>query len=279
MEFTRPLPLTDLIGRLGERSPITAVIASKEWRDVPPGLRNRAFWISGVEAARVLQGGRNFIDEYLRGAIDPATGQLLTGSRAQFVSKMRAWMAENGMELSGQNAGLRDPTSFRRLELVFDVQTKQLHDYGAWREGMDPDVLDEFPAQRFIRVREVRFPRDYHDEALGEVRLKTDLDFWIGLNHDFELPYGPWGFNSGCDVETVDRAEAEQLGLIKPGETIKPAVQGLNDYLEASTKGLDDDLIDFLKTFFEDQISIVGSVAKWNPKPNEQPPGDDSGNA
>lgn len=25
---------------------------------------------------------------------------------------------------------------------------------------------------------------------------------------------GPWGFNSGCDVEDVDRDEAEELGLI-----------------------------------------------------------------
>src|SRR6185437_15736580 len=40
-------------------------------------------------------------------------------------------------------------------------------DYGYWRQGMDPDVLNEFPAQRFIRVLPVKEPRTSHMSYVG----------------------------------------------------------------------------------------------------------------
>jgi hypothetical protein len=150
-------------------------------------------------------------------------------------------------------------------------------DYGNWKQGMDPDVLNAFPAQRFIRDRAVKEARDFHRLHENEVQLKTDLGFWKALNQDFGNPYGPWGWGCGHDVEDVDRAEAERRGLIQPGQQLQPVEKDFNDDLQASTRGLDPEMITELKNNFGDQIVVEGDSVRWRQekpasKPREAPP-------
>ncbi len=136
--------------------------------------------------------------------------------------------------------------------------------------GLD-DGLAAFPAQRFIRVRPVRVPRPYHAANEGAVRRKDDLDFWLSMNPDFGVPYGPWGFNSGMGVEDVDRIEAEQLGLIAPGETIAAPDRQLNDTLSAGIRDLDQDTREELKQIFGPQIREAGDRLEWTGINNTAP--------
>ena len=265
VQFVQPQPFNEALDKLGARSPVASTLNSDQWRDVPVALRERAFFSSEVESVRFLQRAKDTLSDYLAGARDPATGALQTGSRAAFVQQMQRFALAEGMGSlkPGQKGTIKDITSEGRLGLIFDVQTKAARDFGHWKQGMDPTLLAEFPAQRFIRVRRVKKPRSYHQAALGEIRLKTDLSFWLALNPDFGVPWGPWGFNSGCDVEDVDRAEAERRGLLKPGQTVQPVERDFNEGLAASVRGLDDGLVRTLISRFGDQVELAGDQVVW----------------
>lgn len=262
MQFVKPMPFTEAVEKLGDKTPIGSALKSSQWREVPVALRERAMFSATIENARFLQRAKDTLGDFLTGAREQLPfGEvaLKAGSRADFVKQMQDFAIAEGMgPLDPKEAGtLKDIRSQRRLELIFDTQIRQAQDYGNWKQGMDPDLLDQWPAQRFIRVVDVVKPRPLHQQNEGVVRLKTDLDFWIGMNVDFHLPYGPWGYNSGMDVEDVSRDEAEQLGLIKPSQKVRPADRELNDRLQASIRGLDPELLDTMgQAFGDDQVEI-----------------------
>ena len=275
MQFVTPIPFAEALDKIGLRSPIGSTFTSSEWSDVPIALREQAFFSSRVESARVLQRAQDSITDFLANNREVlADGQiaLKTGSRAEFVDQMQTFLAANGVERG--EGGLTDVTSEARLGLVFNVQTQAAQDYGYWKQGMDADVLDEFPAQRFIRVVDVKEPRQSHAQYENQVYLKTDPIWARVINADFGVPWGPWGWGCGHDVEDVDRAEAESLGLLQPGEKVKPDERTLTDNLQASTKGLEPELLDKLKNEFGDRLIIEGDTMRWNSDvvPKDEPP-------
>ena len=79
----------------------------------------------------------------------------------------------------------------------------------------------------------------YHQAADGTVRRKDDLPFWLSMNQDFGVPWGPWGFNSGMGVEDVDRNEAIALGIISEKDEVKPIAKPFNHGLTPSIRDLD----------------------------------------
>lgn len=280
MQFVKPIQFKEAIAKLGSRSPIGARLSSGQWSNLPLALRDRAFFSAHVESVRFLQDMKNFLTDFLEENRDPDTNALKTGSKAKFIELARRKALEYGIPLDPDKKGtLQDITSEKRLGLIFDTQRKMATAYGDFLQGMDPDVLNEFPAQRFIRVREVQSPRDPHQMVEGVVQLKTSLDFWIRLNQDFGTPYGPWGWGCGHDVEDVDRDEAEALGLVKSDTVLQPAVQDFNDKLKASVSNLDPEMLAALKSKLGDKIVIEGNEVRWahdttppRRKPAIQPP-------
>ncbi len=267
MEVVRPMRFEEAVRKIGVRSPIGSRLMSSEWADMPVALRERAFFSSQVENVRFLQRGRDRIMDFLEAARERlADGQtvLRTGSRAAFVEQMREFAVAEGMgPIDGVTpGGLRDITSERRLGLIFNVQVQQANDYGYWRQGMDPDVLDEFPAQRFVRVRAVKEERASHQQYEGQVYLKTD-PVWVRINEDFGVPWGPWGWGCGHEVDDVDRAEAEEFGLIAPGEKVEPEERWFNENLKASTAGLEPDLVEKMREEFGERIEFEGDEVRW----------------
>lgn len=268
MQFVKPQPFKEAIEKIGLKTPVGSLLSSKEWRDVPVALRERAFFSSRVESVRFLQRGRDGITDFLSGAretLPDGKVVLKTGSRADFVREMQQFaMAEGLGPLDPKKKGsIQDITGERRLSLIFNTLTQQADDFGAWKQGMDPDVLDAFPAQRFIRVQDVTEHRQAHAPFENQVRLKSDLGFWLAVNRDFGVPWGPWGWGCGHDVEDVDRAESEELQLIAPGQTPEPAEQSFNERLQASVRGLDPDLKQWLKQSLGDSIMLKGNAVWW----------------
>lgn len=261
MQFVKPKPFEEAVALIGDRTPIGSAMVSAEWQDVPVALRLRAFFSSEVENVRFLQRGRDAIDDFLSSAIDdiePGVTAMKVGSRAEFIDIMRRFALAGGMGPidDATKGGLRDITSERRLGLIFDTQTRQSNDYGYWRQGMDPDVLDAFPAQRFIRVRDVKQERESHQQFENQVFLKTDPIWAKVINEDFGVPWGPWAWGCGHDVEDVARPEAEDMGLLKHGQELQPDVRNFNTGLEASIHGLDPDLVEKLKAELGDQVEF-----------------------
>jgi hypothetical protein len=264
----------EAISSLEDRQVVGSVLRSAEWRDkVAVGLRNRAFFSARVENARVLQTMQDYLLDFLNKAVDPETGGLKAQGRAEFVAEMRELCAREGLGTVDPETGeiaaeidendLTDLRSMARLQLIFDTQVEQANEYGYWSQGNDPDVLAAFPAQRFLRVRPVRVPRPIHAANEGAVRRKDDLNFWISMNPDFGVPWGPWGFNSGMGVEDVDRIEAEELGLVAQGERLAQPERDLNDRLSASVRDMSPELVAELREGFWKQIELRDGRAWW----------------
>jgi hypothetical protein len=283
MQFIKPLPFQEAIDKLGRKSIIGSALNSEQWSRVDAAILDRSFISATIENVRFLQRGKDSLGDFLDGAREVITlpdgtntTVLKTGSRAAFVKQMQDFAIKEGMgPLDPLDKGtIKDITSEKRLGLIFDTQTRQAQDYGWWKQGQDPDVLNAFPAQRFIRERQVKEPRDNHRFHEGEVELKTNIGFWTALNRDFGVPWGPWGWGCGHDVEDVDRAEAERRGLIQPGQTLKPVEKDFNEGLEVGTQTLDPDLVDALKTAFKDhpEVHFDGDTVRWSPKhPSAKP--------
>ena len=83
------------------------------------------------------------------------------------------------------------------------------------------------------------------------------------INKDFGVPWGPWGWGCGHDVEDVDREEAVSLGLMADNQRIEADPKSFNENLQASANGLDPDLLAKLKSAFGDQINIDGDSIRW----------------
>lgn len=271
MQLIHPLPFDEALDKLGRTSLIGSMLTSSEWSDVPVQLRERAFFSSQIENTRFLQRSRNVIEDFLSGAKETVMGPdgvareaLKSGSRQQFVQKMQAFAVAEGMgPLDPKDkGGLKDITSERRLGLIHDVQTRQAHDFGYAKQGLDPDVLNEYPAQRFIRVASVGEARSWHAQFENQVYLKTD-PIWKTINADFGVPWGPWGWGCGHDVEDVDRDEAEALGLIAPGVVLKSEEPLFNDNLKASTKRMAPEILQRLLARLGDKVRITGDTVEW----------------
>jgi hypothetical protein len=257
MQFIATIPFPEAIDKLIERNIVTSSANSTDWARIATGLRERSFFSATVESARVLQSMKDYLEEYLRVSRFAPTsheaGALVSQGRAEFVADMRELAIREGLGKIDPVTGKIDPNiregdltdirSIRRLELVFDTQVEAAQEFGYWQQGQDPAILDVFPALRFIRVRPVIAPRSYHEAALGEIRRKDDLQYWISLNRDFGVPWGPWGYSSGCGVEDADRDEAIAAGVIQPGDRVRPVAQDFNEGLSAGILDFSSDIV------------------------------------
>ena len=250
----QPMAFEEAIRFLLDKDPNPEEWDSADWATEKPAVRVRSFFSSRVESARFLDRAQGLIFDYMakvRDDLPNGERALRVGGREDFVMLMRRFMIEEGMakpdEFQGVNqADLQDIRSVSRLRLIFDTNVRQAYGYGQWRQGMKPAVRRAFPAARFVRDRGVLEPRPRHAAHLGEVRLKTDLDWWARYQNDpkiggFGVPWGPYGFYSGMGQEDVSKAEAQRLGLKvepSPEEDAKP-LPGLNDALAASVRKMD----------------------------------------
>lgn len=278
-----PMPFSDALNYLRDKQAVGSSMDTAAWREVPAAIRNKAFFSATLTSAQVARRMQDYIDDFLSQDRDVnERGQEFFSSqgRSEFVSKFRQMMMDEGFGKvlpDGSIApdindnDLRDLRSCRRLQLIFDTQVEQAYSYGQFLEGQDEDILDIWPCWKFVRVRPVMSPRPYHDAALGQIRRKDDLDFWLSLNRDFNVPWGPWGFNSGCGTEDVDRAEAEAAGAIKPSDKVKPIAKEFNDRLQQSVAGLGPDVRSWIKRQLGDMVTIHGDKAIYN-KPEPSPP-------
>jgi hypothetical protein len=262
--LSHPVPFEEAIKTLADKAITPSPLDTAAWAELPAAIRQRAFFSATVENARFLQAARDFLSDYLKQTtVKLPDGQLAmkAGGRGEFVTAMKEFMQKTGMERS-KDETLTDIGGSARLRLIFDTQVRMAHDFGNYQQGQDPEMLHQFPAWRFIRNNSVEEPRPVHDANEGEVRLKSDTDFWLAMNHPdiggFGVPFGPWGFNSGMDVEEVDRDEAIALGLLAEDEGVASQEAEFNGGMTASADGLDEDVAAGLRDALGEDDKFVG---------------------
>lgn len=249
----KPLKFLDAVRRLGKKRPVAKKLSSREWAAMPNQIKDRAYFTSNIESMKFLNRSKKMLEDYLSGARETVTtpdGRRVTAlkkaSRRDFVTAMQKLAKEEGLgnvlppgtDNRDAKSKMKDIASESRLKLIFDTQTQQAQAYGYYKQGQDPAILDAYPAQRFIRAQQRKEPRPLHQKNRNQVRRKDDMEFWLRMNDQsiggLGVPFGPWGFNSGMDVEDVRRDEAIRLGLIDKNEQVLPPDDTFNKGLKAA---------------------------------------------
>ncbi len=282
--YINPMPFNEALAHLSEKQAVGTPMNTAAWQELPVAIRQRAFFSATLTSAKLAQAMQDYIADFLsekRETNENGESFLTAQGRDEFVAKFSELLHKEGFGRIAPDGSidphinhnsLRDLRSARRLQLIFDTQTTAAYSYARYLEGQDEDVLDVFPCSRFIRVHPVTTPRPYHQAALGQIRRKDDLKFWLSLNRDFGVPWAPWGFNSGCDVEDVDRDEAIEAGIIKETETVKPVIEDFNKELEASVANLGPDIKSWIKTQLDGKFCrFVDGKVTYLPYPNIPP--------
>jgi hypothetical protein len=126
-----------------------------------------------------------------------------------------------------KNTRIDNVVSNARLQLIFTTNTEQAQTFADWQMRVtNPRTINRWPAARFVRRPGAITTRQRHVDAEGEVRRYDDFQFWLFQNAadigGFDVPWGPFGFNSYMRQEPVSRKEAEALGLVRKGEVLVP---------------------------------------------------------
>lgn len=258
--------------RLLQRVLVTSKLDAGEWNKVQLDLRERAFFSSKVESARLLQAARTRIARDLEQERTGDGGTYAT--RTQTVTAIAEKARELG--LSSGKGGVTDLGSVRRAALIAD--TNAAFAAGAIRRKADLSVgaRAAFPAQELVRIRRAKDPRDWTSRWRAAGGRLYDGGRMIALVEDpiwsrisaFGLPYPPFDWGSGMGLESVDFDEAVSLGVITEDYMPQPVDDPrceINHKLAVSTQGLEKSSIDFLKDAFGDQISIRGDEMNWQP--------------
>ena len=253
----RPLPWREAIDVLRRRLPQGSKRTASEWSKEAQVVKDRAFFSAQVESTRFLARARKFLLDFIEHETEntPEGIALRADGRARFVNEMAEFAIREGLGPVGIPADAVDQTditdirSEARLRLIFDTQTRQSVGYGWYKQGLDPEILEAWPAARFIRYPGSKTYRPRHARHEGDIRLKTDNEYWALYQNaeeigGFETPYEPYGFNSNMGQEDVSREEAIQVGLIKESTNVSPPKKtpSFNDNLRASLNGIDPDL-------------------------------------
>lgn len=166
--------------------------------------------------------------------------------------------------------------------------------------NLDPEAVNEWPAWELMRMFDRDVPRGFRRgpkgtlipvpnddwparwEAAGGtllpggrmVALKSS-PIWQSLGdgeggYDDTLgnPFPPFAFNSGFMTVEIDRAEAEALGLIAPGQRAQPAPVDFGDLLEMEEEDADGIENRVINTFDPDQPR--DELGRWTDSAHER---------
>ena len=244
------------------RESLPTGLSSYDIAKIPAAIRDRSFFASRVESARVVNLLRGLIDE----AVNPASGAPVM-SRASFIAEARIRLGA----APGDSGDLTDITSSRRLGLIYDMQIEEIAAYVRWKNWGSANRLLTYPCQELVRVRDSAVPRDWEERWASEggefpdrrmIARKTD-PIWRNISR-FGRDWPPFDFNSGMGLREISRAEAERIGAIRKGERLTPVSDpGFNAGLSASVHDFSPEALHELLATFDGRARIEGERIIW----------------
>lgn len=256
MTFTSPIPFSEALGQLLQKKLLPTALTSEQLRALGGGVLRSSF----TSAQTTLTG---LLDEYKKGVesvINPEQvarpGQPMTVTEGPNPAALRTFVKDYLKQIDyqptpGEEGTIKDLSSDQRINLVVKTNVEMAHGAGKYvKENSDPDVVDLYPALELVRFENRKEPREWParwSAAVGSdpraagvfqstgrmVALKSS-PVWQALGngvggYDDTLsnPFPPFAFNSGMWTEEMSRQEAEDIGLLNPGETAQPAALNL----------------------------------------------------
>jgi hypothetical protein len=223
------LSLTDIINALTGKGVTPSWFRSREWATVDPSIRNRSFFSATISSAKVLNKMRSMLLDWQEGATEQTPGGIAYKEvgLAKFRERAAEFLIQEGLAKEDDYAdqSIKNVISNARLQLIYNTNLEQAATFAAWQAQIrDPEALNRKPAARFFRRSGAIIQRPRHTAAEGDIRRYDDFAYWTFQNGNdiggFDVPWGPYGFNSYMVQEPVSRAEAERLGLVQKGEVI-----------------------------------------------------------
>lgn len=258
MIFTEPKPFKEALDARAVKTLLPTELRTKELALLEPAIRERAMFSAGVTNAEFLQKADDGIAELLAGTSDRATQR----------TALKRLMGSLGADVD--ETDLTDLRSDARLNLILDTNVQQAQGYGRWKQAQDPVALELYPAQELVRIQDSENPRDWPKrwaEAGGTLfgtRMIALIDdpIWTKLSR-FGTPFPPFDFNSGMDVEPVDRDTAIAAGLLKAEDVIEPEDRGFNVDLQATPEVRAGWLFDGIAEALQGIAKFDGGILKF----------------
>ena len=224
----------DAIKALAEKKVLPSEMASRDWQHVAPSIRQKAFFSATVANAGVLASFRNMLLDWQQGALEQietpigSTIAYKNTGLADFRLKAKELLVSEGLATPEDfpDDNIKNIAGSARLKLIFNTNIEQAQTFANWQRIVtNPVLLNQFPAARFVRRPGAKIKRPRHVANEGKIKRLDDFAFWLYQNGPdiggFDVPWGPYGFNSYMVQEFVPRSVAEALGVIKPNEYIQ----------------------------------------------------------
>ena len=223
--FTQPIPFDAAVDALKRRQLLPTTANSLQLQGLPAALRTEAFFSSTVSDARILQAAHDRVAAIVQPE-GRAPGQSMNTATAR--EQLREVLASIGYAPeAGKEGSIEDLTSRNRLDLIVDTNVAQARGRGNWAATQDADILDEWPCQELIRMEQRLKKRNWRARwaaaggrfYAGRMIARKNDPVWIGISR-FGTPWPPFDFNSGMDIEDVEREESIALGVISAHEQV-----------------------------------------------------------
>ena len=221
------------------RENLPAALSSEEWSSVPAEIRERAFFMSKVTDAEILQRFRDGVDEVISGKKGLVTVE----------KELSFWLRDKGYQPpEGKAGGLEDLSSLPRIMVVLRTNMEMARGHAAWVRAQTS--IRAFPCRRFLRIARRKEPRDWETrwqeakDATADTPGVHPTEKIALVNHPiwrklsrFDQPYAPYDFMSGMGDELVSRTDALALGFdLRPNTDPmqQPIFRSMNEGLEVT---------------------------------------------
>jgi len=289
MIFSKPTTFAEAMAYLNRKAILPTTGSSLDLQKLPSDIRNRSLFSARTAYVSHL----STLDSVLAGIIAPPDttapdympGAYMNPAKAKMILRQSLQgLGYDPAKADVTPGSLKDLSSDRRIDLMIEMNTREIRGYGQYAQGRaSQELLNEFPAQELIRVMDRNDPRDWQkrwvrkggklaDPENGDDRmiaLKTD-PIWTKISA-FNRPFPPFDFGSGMGVRDIDRDEAIDLGIMQPDTILTPDIQGLNDNLSLPTSAQSRSaLADAIRNVMGDNISFGGGVLRFLTKAIQQ---------
>ena len=247
MTFEEPISLSDAVKLLLARKLMPTSLDTEGLRALDASLRSQAFFSAQTLNPYLLQLYKDRVAGMLNPV--PAAGEATTQFSPAYVrTAVKDFLAEVGYAPKPEDEGtLKDLSSDTRINLVIETNVEMAQGQGMWISNQRQALLDQFPAWQLFRAEARVNVRDWLNRwrlaggqtgdpmgtgwtitADGRMIALKNHPIWsfIGSSALFkdalDTPWPPFAFGSGMWVRDIGRKAAEQIGLIKPGQQIKP---------------------------------------------------------
>ncbi|MCW5557738.1 MAG: hypothetical protein KIT22_07895 [Verrucomicrobiae bacterium] len=248
--LTEPQPFDEAIRARTVKRNLPTSLSSRELMRLGADARERA----NLSARQTREDVLDQIAARVRSILDPQVerradritdlnpeGRVTTGDN---FASARLKLAEFGRSIGyqpepGKRGTIEDHFSGPRLNLILETNVRMAQGYGYFAQGNTPEALELYPCWELFRAEDRVMPRDWESrwyeaaEAVGDTDAarslreqgrmvaRKDSPIWESLSA-FGQPYPPFDFNSGMDVQDVDRDTAVELGVIRELDVIRP---------------------------------------------------------